>query len=80
MNIELLDGQFSANEQINIISQMVNVKVKFHENKISKTLNEEDIKFCEAKIKRLQNDLFQFRKFIEEKGVNSNIKCEINLS
>lgn len=80
MNIQLILGQFNAKDAIDIITQMIHVKVKYHENKISNTSNEEDIKFCETKIKRLQKDLFEIRKFVEQSGAKINIQSEIHLS
>lgn len=61
MNIQLIEGQFNASEALDIITQMIQVKVKYHEHKITQSANEEDIKFREAKIKRLQNELHDFR-------------------
>jgi hypothetical protein len=61
MNIQLIEGQFGTKEAIEIITQMINVKVKYHEQKITQSSNEEDIKFREAKIKRLQKELHEFR-------------------
>ncbi len=80
MNIQLIQGQFNAKDAIDIITQMIHVKLKYHENKISSTSNEEDIKFCETKIKRLQKDLVEIREFIQQSGANINIQSEINLS
>ena len=80
MNIQLIQGQFNAKDAIDIITQMIHIKLKYHESKISNTSSEEDIKFCETKIKRLQKDLFEIRKFIEDCGTNINIQSEINLS
>jgi hypothetical protein len=62
MNFQLIQGQFSVNEAIDIITQMIQIKIKYHENKISKINNEEDIKYREEKIKRLQKELFEVRK------------------
>lgn len=80
MNIQLIKGQFNKQEAIDLITLMIGVKVKYHENKINHTSNEEDIKFCESKIKKLQNDLFEIRKHIKECGANINIFSEINLN
>ena len=80
MNIQLIQGQFKAKDAIDMITQMIHVKVTYHENKISNTSNEEDIKFCETKIKQLQKDLFEIRKFIEECGTTLNIQSEIFLT
>lgn len=42
-----------------LLKDLVQVKIKFHENKIANSNQIEDIKFREAKIKRLQNQLQQ---------------------
>ena len=56
MTIQLIQGQFSANEAIEIITKMVHVKIKFHEDKIHSNANEEDIKMRERRIKQLQKE------------------------
>lgn len=66
MNIPLVQGNFSSTDSFEILNQMVQLKVKFHENKISKTSNEEDIKYRETKIKRLQHDLMELKKYIDD--------------
>lgn len=66
MNIQLIEGQFNASDALDIITRMIQVKVKFHEDKITQSSNEEDIKFREAKIKRLQNELHAFRNHMSE--------------
>ena len=62
MNLQLIQGQFNSKEAIDIITH---VKIKFHENKINSGSSEEDIKYRESKIKKLQKDLYEFRKFAE---------------
>lgn len=62
MNIELMQGHFSTGEAIDLITHMVEVQIRFQENKIAKGINEEDIKFHEAKIKRLQSQLDELRR------------------
>ncbi|MDI1235079.1 MAG: hypothetical protein PSX81_12410 [bacterium] len=69
MYIQLIEGEFKSNDALDLITQMIQVKIKFHENKISKSEIEEDIKAREAKIKRLQKDLFELRNDI---GSNLN--------
>ena len=80
MNIQLIQGNFSAKDAIDIITQMIHIKIKFHESKISSNSNEEDIKMREKKIKQLQKDLFEARKYIEQKGGAIDIKAEIEIS
>ncbi len=79
MNIQLIQGQFSGKESIDLITQMIHTKIKFHENSISGEDNEEDIKMRENRIKQLQKALFDARKYIEQKGDSINIKAMIEL-
>ena len=79
MKIQLIQGNFSAKDAIDIITQMIHIKIKFHESKISSNSNEEDIKMREKKIKQLQKDLFEARKHIEQKGRAIDIKAEIEI-
>ena len=74
MNIQLLQGQFSPQEAIDIITKMVQVKIKFHEDKIHSLSGEEDIKMREKRIMQLQKELFEVRHFITDK--NSKIGLE----
>lgn len=80
MNIELIQGQFNAKDAIDIITQIIHIKIKFHESKISNTSNEEDIKMREGRIKQLQKDLFNTRKYIEQQGGKITMQSEICLS
>jgi len=77
MELELIDGQFTSSEAISIITQMIHVKIKFHESKIENNSNEEDVKMRERKIKRLQKELYEVRHEIENSSgmlvMHSNI-------
>ena len=79
MNIQLIQGQFSAKDALDIITQMMHVKIKYHEEKIQHSSNEEDIKMRETKIKRLQRDLFEAKNYIEHTN-NIVLQSELNLS
>lgn len=77
MNIQLIQGQFSGKDALDIITKMMHVKIKYHEEKIQHSSNEEDIKMRETKIKRLQKDLFEAKHYIDKAGIillNSEIK------
>ena len=67
MNLQLLQGQFSPREAIDIITKMVHIKIKFHEDKILSHANEEDIKMREKRIRQLQKELYEVRNFITDK-------------
>ena len=68
MNIQLLQGSFSNSEGIELLTQLIQVKIKFHENKIHNTHNEEDIKMREKRIRQLQDDLKKVRDYIQSNG------------
>lgn len=57
--MQLLQGSFEAQDAIMLLKDLVQVKIKFHENKIANSNQIEDIKFREVKIKRLQSELQQ---------------------
>lgn len=79
MMLQLIEGQFSKNETQTMITQMFEVKIKFHENKIMNSHNEEDIKSRENKIKKLQKSLSDFRIFLNTKSDNVKINASINI-
>ena len=79
MHIQLIQGQFGGKEAIELITQMIHAKVKFHENIISNDDSEEDIKMRENRIKQLQKDLFNARRYIVKKGENVTINASIEI-
>jgi di/tripeptidase len=79
MNITLIQGEFNAKDAIEIITQMLQIKIKYHEDKIGAHSNEEDIKTREAKIKRLQHDLSELRKTINSRGNQVNIEAVVEI-
>ena len=79
MNIQLIQGQFSPDDAIDIITRMVHIKIKYHENKINNESNEEDIKTRETKIKRLQKELFELRKTVHSKTNSVKVEAFINI-
>jgi len=80
MNKQLIKGNFIAKDALDIIEQMISIKIKYHESQIGKASNEEDIKSREAKIIQLQNDLSEIRKFIETAGEKISIQSTLHLS
>ena len=57
MKIEPIHGQFSQKEAIDLLTQIIHVKIKFHEGKIASHSNEEEVKMRENRIKKLQREL-----------------------
>lgn len=80
MNIQIIQGQFSTQDAIDIITQMVNVKIKFHESKIAASDGEEAIKMREKRIKDLQQALQHAREHILANGKSIAMEAAIKLT
>lgn len=80
MKIQLINGQFTVSETNDLISQLVQVKIKFLENKINSLQHEEDIKSKETKIVALQNTLSNLRNHINLEKLDVVIKCDIEIN
>ena len=79
MNIQLIKGHFNAPEAIELITEMVQIKIRFLERKISLTHNEEDIKMRENRIRDLQKDLHTLRNFVMAQMGPVDLKSEITV-
>ncbi len=76
---QLIKGHFSSKDALQILTEMIHVKIRFHESKINHQLNEEDIKMREKRIQTLQKDLFEIRKEIEKSNGNIELQAEVNI-
>ncbi len=79
MKIQLINGQFSKTDALQLITKMINVKIKFQEEKIKSDSSEEDVKSRERKIKFLQKELYEARNYIE-KQTEIHLESEIFLN
>jgi len=77
MKLPLISGQFDKEDSIELLSELIQVKIRFHENKIRDNHNEEDIKMREQKIKQLQQGLSDAKKFIRENSRSVVVESEI---
>ena len=80
MKMQLINGEFTQSETLELITQMVQVKIKFLENKIHNSQNEEDIKTKESKIIALQNKVSELRNHIASNFENKKLFSEIEIS
>lgn len=79
MNIQLIQGKFIAQDAMDILTQMIDVKVRYHENKISQCANEEDIKYRENKIKKLQNELSALRNTLYRREAEVTLQAVVEM-
>lgn len=79
MEVSLIKSTFTKTESISLLTKMIDVKIKFQEDKIHVTQNEEDIKMREMRIKQLQKELFETRHFIGNHPEPISINAKIEL-
>lgn len=77
MNIELIKGDFTPSEALDILTQLVAVKIKFHERKIEKSDSEEDIKMRERRIRQLQQSMHDARQAILSAKTNCRLASDV---
>ena len=79
MELQLIQGQFSPQEALSLLREMVDVKIKFHERKIATAASEEDIKFREKRIKDLQAEWQQFQTQLQQNERSISLKAAVNV-
>jgi hypothetical protein len=80
VKLQLIEGRFEANEAIEIITRLIQVKIKFHEGKIRNQSSEDDIKMREKRIKQLQKELFEIRQVLGRTDAPVNLESTINIT
>lgn len=82
MELSLIKGQFTPEESLELLNHLVQVKIRFHENKIKADADEEDIRMRESQISGLQRQLDDIRKEIMsgERRVEMNAVVEFSRS
>ena len=78
MKIELIEGTYSREDSLELITELIATKIKFHEKRIILSDQLEDIQFREKKIKKLSDTLKQVR--TESMSNNRmNLSCNLNI-
>ncbi|MBU1373578.1 MAG: hypothetical protein KKG25_16175 [Bacteroidetes bacterium] len=72
-----MQGHFSKKDAIDLITKLITVKIRFHEDKTPSSHSEEGIKMREKSIKQLQKELYDARIKIESMTDNVNLESEI---
>lgn len=68
MKLQLINGHFSPQDALDILTKMTHVKVNYHERQITTADTEEDVKAREKRIKDLQRNLQEARQAIADSG------------
>lgn len=73
MKFDLIKGCFNNDEAMELLTQLLHVKIRFHENKIRQASNIEDIEHREQRIIELQKSLYETQRLV----TNSNELIEL---
>lgn len=79
IQMKLADGIFSSGDAASIIRGMIDVKVKFHEDKISRLSNMEEIKMREQRIKELQRIQSKIQDWLKAHGEQTNLELTLSV-
>ncbi|MEO8761675.1 MAG: hypothetical protein ABI388_09610 [Bacteroidia bacterium] len=80
MKIQLIKGSFTQKEAEQLIADLIQVKIKYHEHKITDDDHEETMKMRENRIIKLQNELTKVRNHISKHRDSLVIESEITIS
>lgn len=80
MDISLISGLYNQKDTVELITQLVHIKIKFLESKFDDNDQEEDIKMHEKKIISLQKSLYDLRHLNKSNKEKLSINCIINIS
>lgn len=79
MNFKIIDGVFSRQEAIDILTDMVRLKIRFHERRIENSSHIEDISHREARIRELQSELQEARERILAGDMNVSMGGSVSI-
>jgi Spy/CpxP family protein refolding chaperone len=79
MQVDIINGTFSSVDASAIIRGMIEVKVKFHEDKISRLSNMEEIKMREQRIKELQRMQSKIQEWLKAHGEQANLELTLSV-
>ena len=79
MQLQLIQGQFTAQDAQNIVADMIRVKIRYHEAKIEAGAMEEDIHMRERRISELQDALHQLRQTLPQGNAVIQMEATVTL-
>ena len=79
IKVNLANGVFYSGDAASIIRGMIEVKVKFHEDKISRLSNLEEIKMREQRIKELQRLQSKIQDWLKAHGEQTSLELTLSV-
>jgi hypothetical protein len=78
--LDLLRGHYTRREALDLLTQLIHVKIRFHESRITQDILEEDLKMREKRIRELQRDLYEAGKLLEKLDGHVSLEASILIS
>jgi hypothetical protein len=79
IQVKLADGIFYSGDAASIIRGMIEVKVKFHEDKISRLSDVEQIKMREQRIEGLHRMQSHIQDWLKAHGEQTNLELTLSV-
>jgi hypothetical protein len=79
IKVKLIDGAFTSVDAASILRGMIEVKVKFHEDKIGRLSNMEEIKMRENRIKELQRIQSNIQEWLKTHVNQANLELTLSV-
>jgi len=79
IRVNLANGVFYSGDAASIFRGMIEVKVKCHEDKISRLSNMEEIKMREQRIKELQRMQSKIQEWLKAHGEQANLELTLSV-
>ena len=79
IKVNLANGVFYSGDAASIIRGMFEVKVKFHEDKISRLSNIEEMEMREQRIKELQRMQSKIQEWLKAHGEQANLELTLSV-
>jgi hypothetical protein len=79
IKVNLANGVFYSGDAASIIRGMIEVKVKFHEDKISRLSNLEEIEMREQRIKELQRMQSKIQDWLKAHGEQASLELTLSV-
>jgi autonomous glycyl radical cofactor GrcA len=79
IKVNLANGVFYSGDASSIIRGMIEVKVKFHEDKISRLSNIEEIEMREQRIKELQRMQSKIQEWLKAHREQANLELTLSV-
>ncbi len=80
LQLSLLEGVFSRQEALDLLSQLVEVKIRFHEGQMKNLTEVEDLKMREKRIQALQSELNSLREELVQSGQHVALSSKVFIS